>query len=428
MFKRINLLFDASSIVEGFSSYGLDRSGIYWVSYNLLKHFNSAPAYKITLMVSPCTFFIKKRIANHFQSSYNYITFYDKEKSHHNIIALKSKITNTRNILKICYYILRIIENLLYMYLSKSLPKKLNHFDIFVSPKYSIPDIIKSNPFVKHFQVLYDCIPCIFKELYPFINSNHWYMKVIKSLNKDTYYFCISENTKNDFLRIFHAQLDSGKMFVIMNASALNFSPQYSKEILYAKLKKYNINLDANSQYILSLCTIEPRKNLLFAVKCFIEFLKMHQVDNLYFYLGGGHFSGYIDQLKQNISGFSEYQDKIIILGYVDDSDVNILFSNSLFFVYLSQYEGFGMPPLEAMQAGTPVICSNNSSLPEVVGDAAITIQYNDETSCIEAMEKLYFNETLRKDYISKGLERGKLFSWEKTFKQVNDVIMSLHN
>jgi glycosyltransferase involved in cell wall biosynthesis len=76
------------------------------------------------------------------------------------------------------------------------------------------------------------------------------------------------------------------------------------------------------------------------------------------------------------------------------------------------------------MQAGTPVICSNNSSLPEVVGDAAITITYNDENACVKAFEGLYFNEDLRKFYIDKGIERAKLFSWEKTFDLMSKIIL----
>jgi glycosyltransferase involved in cell wall biosynthesis len=68
---------------------------------------------------------------------------------------------------------------------------------------------------------------------------------------------------------------------------------------------------------------------------------------------------------------------------------------------------------LEAMQAGTPVIASNNSSLPEVTGNAALSIDYNDEEACVKAMETLYFNEDIRKEYIKKGIERAKLFSWD---------------
>jgi len=160
--------------------------------------------------------------------------------------------------------------------------------------------------------------------------------------------------------------------------------------------------------------------------KDIVKFIKKHNIDNLYFYLGGAQWDGFIEQLEEQINDLNGYRDKIIRLGYVNDEDVNILYSNSLFFTYISQYEGFGIPPLEAMQAGTPVITSNNSSLPEVVGDAAIMIDYDSEEQCIKAFEDLYFNENLRKSYVAKGLERSKLFSWEKTVNKMQEVIFEV--
>jgi len=116
----------------------------------------------------------------------------------------------------------------------------------------------------------------------------------------------------------------------------------------------------------------------------------------------------------------------IITLGFIDDEDVNILYSNSLFFTFISLYEGFGMPPLEAMQAGVPVICANNSSLPEVVGDAAIMVNAENEKEIIEAFSKFYFNEELRNEYVEKGLARAKLFSWDKTVKIMTDKMIGV--
>jgi len=164
---------------------------------------------------------------------------------------------------------------------------------------------------------------------------------------------------------------------------------------------------------------------LIFTVKCFIIFISKHNIENLYFYLGGSKWNLFIRQLENEINNFDKYRDKIIGLGYVNDIDINILYSNSLFFTFISKYEGFGVPPLEAMQAGTPVISSNSSSLPEVVGDAAIMIDPDNEQQCIKAFEDLYFNENLRKHYIEKGLERAKLFSWEKTVSKMSDYILN---
>lgn len=84
------------------------------------------------------------------------------------------------------------------------------------------------------------------------------------------------------------------------------------------------------------------------------------------------------------------------------------------------------MPPLEAMQAGTPVICADNSSLPEVVGDAALMVNAYDEEGIIKSFAKYYFDENLRQEYIKKGLERAKLFSWDKTYKIISDKIIEV--
>lgn len=91
------------------------------------------------------------------------------------------------------------------------------------------------------------------------------------------------------------------------------------------------------------------------------------------------------------------------------------LYSKSEFFVYPSLYEGFALPPLEAMQCGCPVITSNISSLPEVVGDAGILVDPQSEPELIEAMKNLYYRRDLRQDLSARRLERAKQFSWEKT-------------
>ena len=129
--------------------------------------------------------------------------------------------------------------------------------------------------------------------------------------------------------------------------------------------------------------------------------------------MGYGWWPIHLEELeKQNIKWDTSL---IIKAGYIDDEDLSILYSNAEWFVYTSQYEGFGLPPLEAMQCGCPVITSNNSSLPEVVGDAGLMIDWDSDEQHIEAYEKYYFNKVLRQENSLKGIERAKLFSWEKT-------------
>lgn len=158
------------------------------------------------------------------------------------------------------------------------------------------------------------------------------------------------------------------------------------------------------------MCSIDPRKNLVRILKTYCQFIEKHNIDNLYFVVGGGHFPEFIEQFEQELENFKDFKDKIIRIGYVDDEDLAPLYSGAEWFVYTSQYEGFGLPPLEAMSCGCPVITSNNSSLPEVVGDAGIMIDWDSDEQHIEAYEKYYFNEAIREEYRQKGLNRAKLF------------------
>jgi glycosyltransferase involved in cell wall biosynthesis len=107
-------------------------------------------------------------------------------------------------------------------------------------------------------------------------------------------------------------------------------------------------------------------------------------------------------------------KEKIIFTGYVEDDDLPFLYSGARCFCYMSIYEGFGLPPLEAMQCGTPVITSNTSSLPEVVGDAGIMLDPHDVEGLVDAFNRVLNNETLRNEMIAKGLEQAKKFSWDQ--------------
>ncbi len=281
-----------------------------------------------------------------------------------------------------------------------------NSYDIFFSPCYEIP---KEFGALKKFTIIYDVIPLIFKE-YKNNPGGYWFLELCRNLNVDDICFSISAYTKKDFLE-YLPHLKPENIIVTPLACDERFKPENSAAITEAR-KKYNI--PENKKYIFSLCTLEPRKNLIRAVKCFASFIRKNNIDDLVFVLGGAHWDRFISILESEIENLNELKDKILKIGYVDDADQAALYSGALFFVYTSQYEGFGLPPLEAMSCGTPVITSNNSSLPEVVGDAGIMIDYDDDAAHIKAYEDYYFNEELRKENSKKGLEQAKKFSWEK--------------
>jgi glycosyltransferase involved in cell wall biosynthesis len=424
MSKPLNVLFDASCIVHAINSRHVNRAGIFWVAYNVLKQFHNSLNYNVTLLV-PFEYYFKKNCElKRFLSSFSKVIFNDKNLLLNNIKFYTSQLLKSFDIL----LILKIIKNIFLLFFSnKNIKKKINKINLFFSPVFAIPDILMNKKEIKTFIILHDGIPLL-KNIpnNSLLSFNSWYSLLIKNINYNTYYFCVSECTKKDFFKYFSDRLDEKKMFVTYNAASQSFLPDYDKHSLQKAFSKYGIKYSNDIKYIFSFCSIDPRKNLAFTIKCFLLFINKHNIKDLYFFLGGAHFIDYIDQFKEEISVFNEYSDKIIRLGYVDDEDVNVLYSNSLFFTYLSLYEGFGMPPLEAMQSGTPVICSNNSSLPEVTGDAAILVDCNNEEQCIKAFEDLYFNEDLRNEYIKKGIERGKLFSWDKTFDLMHKNITEI--
>jgi glycosyltransferase involved in cell wall biosynthesis len=425
MKKKINLLYNAEELIES-KNHLIFRTGIYFVAFNVLRILSLDKRFSIVLYSDKITNNQKYFKDDFFLSQFP--IYSDRnEKFKSNINTHKNNLKINRNIYKKLICFLKIIKNSLLLLKSSFIRNKycLEDFDIFFSPWLIAPISITKLLTIKYFIVLYDAIPNIFPQYFPDINDdNHQYNRLTKSINKNTYYFCISNSTKNDFLSFYEDRFDKNKVFVTHLASSQNFFPDYDKVKLTNTIKKYFKEYENMAHYIFSFCTLEPRKNLLFTVRCFIKFIQKHKINDLFFFLGGTSWDFFVKQLQELLNDFSDYKDKIVQLGYIDDKDVNILYSNSLFFVYLSQYEGFGLPPLEAMQAGTPVICSNNSSLPEVVGDAAVMIDYSSEEQCIEAFEKFYFNSALRDDYIKRGLEHAKMFTWEKTVNIMSNAMI----
>ena len=165
--------------------------------------------------------------------------------------------------------------------------------------------------------------------------------------------------------------------------------------------------------YFLSLATIEPRKNLLYTLGCFKQILREPGMGHIHFIIAGKR-GWKTDHLYKEIFSDPILKNRIVFTGFIPDKYLSAIYSGALAFIYPSLYEGFGLPPLEAMQCGTPVITSNTSSLPEVVGDAGIMINPKDGDALCQAMIDIVKNNKLRNHLSKKGIERTKLFSWKK--------------
>ena len=406
--KKKTLIFDASVIAENIK-VGSGRSGIFFTACNILKNLIDSGKFDVSLC---CGFFnnaqfvdfVEKKFGKDIKIYYGnrfggFLTKMQKldeklRKKHLNITKLLLNVFVRKPI--------RLIGNKV----------KLPHFDIAFSPVYHFASKFQAD---RKYIIIYDAIPLLFKEYYPSVAvKTHWFYNLTEYIKTKPAckYFAISQSCKNDFVRLLDMTPDDITV-IPLAANDKNFYHESDNDKIMAARKKYNIPLD--KKYVFSLCTLEPRKNLIRAVKTFIEFIKKNKIDDMVFVLGGAHWDEFIGKLESEIDDLGKYKDKIIRAGYIDDADLAALYSGATFFVYTSQYEGFGLPPLEAMQCGCPVITSNTSSLPEVVGDAGIMIDWDDDDAHIAAYEKYYFDNKYRTSMAKKGLTHSKDFSWKNT-------------
>ena len=426
MKNKLKILYDASILTNSIM-HNSCRSGIFFTAHNVLRELLKRDDIEIGLYVDREHLLLAQEYFEKYSlSNTNLITNTKFRK----IALLERKIINTRTayrgehkpvrrfLLKIFLFLaIKPIARLSDFLCEKSIVNNISKYDIFFSPMNKIPIDIRS---VKKYTILYDVIPILFPDYNKdFQSEDCWFNKMFNSLNERDNYFAISEYTRQDFLK-YCPQIDENKITTTLLACGEDFKPQ-SEERVAAVRQKYNIH--EGKKYIFSLCTLEPRKNLIRAVKTFIQFIKKNNIEDLVFVLGGGHWEDFIKKLEGEISNLGEYRDKIIKIGYVADEDLAPLYSGAEWFVYTSQYEGFGLPPLEAMSCGCPVITSNNSSLPEVVGNAGIMIDYDGDEQHIAAYEQYYFNENLRKENSAKGLCRAKEFSWEKCVNKMVETM-----
>ncbi len=296
---------------------------------------------------------------------------------------------------------------------------RINEYDFYFSPRQQAPKyILKNNKIIKVI-VLHDTIAFMHPEYFPRMNNKyqkHWVKELVNSMNNDELFLANSYNTRTDFLAL-KKELNPNRIRVVYHACSNQFTPCVDKIRLSMIKQKYHIAQD--KKYVFSLCTIEPRKNLIRIVKTFIEFIKKNQIKDLILILGGGTWDSFIKEFEYAIGEIEGFSEIVYRVGYIDDEDLPLLYSGAFFFVYTSQYEGFGVPPLEAMKCGCPVIASNNSSIPEVVDNAGILIEWSSDKQHIEAYEKYYFDEEYRRVQAQNGLIQSHNFSWEKTVENI---------
>ncbi len=288
-----------------------------------------------------------------------------------------------------------------------------NRVDIYLGTStYFYPYFFLSP--VKKAGIIYDLV----WELYPgtmeFGNKVRMKLFTLRNMKKMDLLISISENTKKDAIELLGlaTRIDA----IPLAAEPSIFYPASPSAVSSMK-KKYGIT----KKYILSVCTLEPRKNL----KALLQAFRIMQGRLDYQLVLVGMTGWVISDLFKDIAS-SDIKDNILITGYVPNAELAPLYTGAEFFAFPSLYEGFGLPVLEAMQCGCPVITSNSSSIPEVAGDAAIMVDPEDIRGLAASMEKVLKNRAFRDSLANKGLKRSKLFSWEKSARTLLQSIESL--
>jgi glycosyltransferase involved in cell wall biosynthesis len=285
----------------------------------------------------------------------------------------------------------------------------LRNHDVFHSTFSRLPESTKGMRSLQRFMTIYDLIPMLFPETMP-APARQTFERMLASVEGDVHCVCISEATKHDLCN--YVSIDPAQVTVAPLAASKDlFFPVTDDSIL--EQAKSRIGLPRGAQYLLSVNTLQPLKNMTRAIKAFAAFVQETRVEDLYFVLVGA--TGWnFQQILDTVAHCNLALDRVILAGYVPDDQLAPLYSGALAFIYPSLYEGFGLPPLEAMQCGTPVITGNGSSFPEVVGPAGLLIDPTDQDALSQAMALIYSDDKVRTRLSRAGLDRALTFSWDR--------------
>jgi glycosyltransferase involved in cell wall biosynthesis len=300
-------------------------------------------------------------------------------------------------------------------------PEILVEADLFHSSYPRIPKQVRKALPNRHLQTVYDLTPLILDEKYFLPGQRGITKRLIDTIQPNDWVTTISDATRNDLLN--RRQLNPKQVVTIyLAASPELFYPVSDRSIIQAAKQKYHL---PEGDYFLSLHSLAPHKNMNHLIACFKQIIRQEKAKDLHLVICGGNKDAALSMINAN--QLTEADLKFIhFTGFVDDNDLAAIYSGAIGFIFPSLYEGFGLPVLEAMQCGCPVISSNTSSLPEVVGDAGFLVSPTDKDTLCQSILKLYCNSDLRAKHSQYSLDRAVFFSWEKTLSETLEVYRSI--
>lgn len=314
------------------------------------------------------------------------------------------------------------VSNFLFTLVSTFIPKGLGHLRVesFLGPVdvfHSMNAVLLPQRQGRRVVTIQDLTCLKFPQHHPLIRRKLFELGVRRATKRADAVIVPSSATKRDLIAQF--KLAEQKVRVVPLAPREHFVPLPEQRVAPI-LGQYRL---AFRRYVLFVGNIEPRKNLIALIEAYNRLRKETSLTALLVLAGG---EGWKNRSIYRAAALSPFAADIRFLGYVPDENLPALMNGALLFVYPSIYEGFGMPPLEAMACGTPVITSNASSLPEVVGEAALLVDPADVPAITAAMIRVLEDESLREDLRERSVKWAREFSWQETARLTVQVYESV--
>jgi glycosyltransferase involved in cell wall biosynthesis len=251
---------------------------------------------------------------------------------------------------------------------------------------------------------IYDIAPVLFPSFFP-LKGRLFYQKALAFGARHLSRIAVpSQCTKDDVVT--HLSADPGKVTVVSRGVDPRFQPARDSEPMAAVKQRYRLP----DRFILYVGTIEPRKNLPRLIGAYRR-LREEGVRHGLVIAGG---RGWLCDDVFEAAGRDGLGEHIVFTGHVDEDDLLALYQSADVFAYPSLYEGFGLPVLEAMACGVPVVCSDRGSLPEAAGDAALLVDPTDESAMAAALARALHDDDLRREMVDRGLRRAREFTWDR--------------
>ena len=304
-------------------------------------------------------------------------------------------------------------------YYYKFLRRNRFKFDLFHSLNSELPLYSNIKSIVTFHDLKYIKYP-YFLNKFSTVKLKYLKYTMIKGAEKANKIIAVSQNTKKDIIHLLGIEKD--KITVIYEASNLGMYSRKNDDITNSEiLEKYSIQ----KPYFLYVGEKRPHKNLEGLIKAFAIFKEKYDSRNTSLVLTGKKYSTYHKYITSAES--LGVKDSLIFTGFIPEKYLITIYSEAETLLLISFYEGFGIPILEAMECGIPVITSNISSMPEVAGEAALLVDPNNIQEIAEKMNNIISSKILRKQLIESGFKRVKLFSWGNTARQTLKVYNEIY-